>query len=239
MSAEVEKPNGGSDGTGVLSSSDGCGEASPVDESGSGITGVFSRNRNKHGGQSREVQHRVGWLGNKCSGQEQIVAGCGVMCHLSHVSRDRQSISEAGLLWREGRLHVACEQRGAVQSGISQGRVQIQKLTSTGDGVNCHLSHKSPEKRSISEAGLLWREGRLQVDCEQKLCKKSRSCKQQVQLTCNSGNKADDVSDGNQCNPRVKPQEGTKCKVAKENKHDHEGKGKGGGKSKAKSSLKK
>lgn len=77
------------------------------------------------------------------------------------------------------------------------------------------------------------------MDCEQKLCKKSRSCKQQVQLTCNSGNKADDVSDGNQCNPRVKPQEGTKCKVAKENKHDHEGKGKGGGKSKAKSALKK
>ena len=44
-------------------------------------------------------------------------------------------------------------------------------------------------------------EQKLQVDCKRTICKKSRSCKEQLQLKCNIENKADGVSDGEQCSP--------------------------------------
>ena len=138
--------------------------------------------------------------------REQIGAGDGVSCHLLYKGLEKQSRSEAALFWRGGRLHVDGEQRGTVHSGIAQKRVQSENLTGAGDGVSWWLSHHRPVKRSMSEAG-----------------RRSGSCKEQVQLKCESADKDDDVSGDNQYDPCRKPQKGTKCKLLKECKVDEFG----------------
>ena len=52
------------------------------------------------------------------------------------------------------------QQRGAEHSGSSQEPMQNSKQIGTGDGMSSQPPHRSPQNKSLSETGLLWREGR-------------------------------------------------------------------------------